>query len=73
MYHNDHPPPNFHVRYGSQKAIITIDSPTIWAGGVPSTQFNLIKDWAIENHSSLQKNWNLARQQQPLEKIPGID
>jgi hypothetical protein len=73
MYYNDHPPPHFHVRYGSQKAIITIDSPKIWQGDIPSPQFNLIKDWAIENRNSLQKNWSLARQQQPLEQIPGID
>jgi hypothetical protein len=73
MYHKDHPPPHFHVRYAGQKAIITIDSPKIWAGSIPPTQFNLIKDWAIENQKILRKNWNLARQQQPLEQIPGIN
>ena len=24
--YNDHPPPHFHVRYGSQKALISIDT-----------------------------------------------
>ena len=26
MYYNDHPPPHFHVRYGTQKAIIDIET-----------------------------------------------
>jgi hypothetical protein len=26
MFYDDHPPPHFHVRYGSQKAIVAIDS-----------------------------------------------
>jgi hypothetical protein len=72
MYYNDHPPPHFHVRYGGQKAIVTIDSPRIWDGSIPLTQFNLIKEWAIENYETLNENWNLARQKQPLKHISGI-
>lgn len=73
MYYNDHPPPHFHVRYGEQKAIVTIDSPRIWQGSLPSTQFNLIREWAIGNYETLNENWNLARQQQPLKQISGIE
>lgn len=73
MYYNDHPPPHFHVRYGGQKAIVTIDSPTIWQGSLSQPQFNLVKRWAIENHKTLNDNWNLARQKQPLKQISGSE
>jgi hypothetical protein len=34
MYYNDHEPPHFHARYGSQKAKILIDPPTLIAGNL---------------------------------------
>jgi hypothetical protein len=33
MYYDEHPPPHFHVRYGSDKAIFTIDPPGLLEGG----------------------------------------
>ncbi|RAQ38769.1 transcriptional regulator, partial [Arthrospira sp. O9.13F] len=32
MYYNDHAPPHFHVRYGQQKALITIETLTLLEG-----------------------------------------
>ncbi|XGV97079.1 MAG: DUF4160 domain-containing protein [Leptolyngbya sp. BL-A-14] len=34
MYYNDHPPPHFHVRYGHQKAIISIQTLTLLEGSL---------------------------------------
>jgi hypothetical protein len=32
MYYDDHQPPHFHVRYGSDQALIHIDPTTLAAG-----------------------------------------
>lgn len=32
MYYNDHTPPHFHVRYGGQKALISIENFTVLEG-----------------------------------------
>ena len=34
MYYRDHPPPHFHVRYGEQKAIISIETLTLLRGAL---------------------------------------
>jgi hypothetical protein len=34
MYHNDHTPAHFHVRYGSDRALIAIDTLSLLAGGL---------------------------------------
>ncbi len=72
MYYNDHPPPHFHVRYGGQKAIVTIEAPALWAGYFPSSQLNLVKEWAVRNQIALNENWELARKQEKLKPISGL-
>jgi Domain of unknown function (DUF4160) len=42
MYYDDHEPPHFHVRYGEQKAIITIDALTILRGQLGSRAHSLV-------------------------------
>jgi hypothetical protein len=73
MYYNDHPPPHFHVRYGQQKAIISIQSLEILEGKLSSRVLGFIKEWALEHQSELLENWELARQNQPLEQIEPLE
>jgi hypothetical protein len=35
MFYNDHAPPHFHVRYGSERALIGIERIGTWPGAVP--------------------------------------
>lgn len=69
MYYNDHPPPHFHVRDSGQKAIITIDCPRIWKGELSRYTEMLVIDWAKLHQDELRENWELARINQPLNKI----
>jgi Domain of unknown function (DUF4160) len=46
MYYNDHEPPHFHARYGSKKAKILIDPPTLMAGDLPPRALGMVMEWA---------------------------
>jgi Domain of unknown function (DUF4160) len=73
MYYNDHPPPHFHVRYGQQKAIIDIQSLAILEGKLSPRVLGLIIEWAATHQAELLQNWELARQQVPLESIQPLE
>jgi hypothetical protein len=69
MYYNDHPPPHFHVRYGTQKAIIDIETLSVLAGELSPRVRGMVIEWATLHQTELLQNWDLARQNMPLEKI----
>jgi hypothetical protein len=71
--YNDHNPPHFHVRYGSQKALISIENLSIIEGKLTPRVLGLTVEWAALHQSELRNNWQLARQQQPLQKIQPLD
>ncbi|HAG80665.1 MAG TPA: transcriptional regulator [Cyanobacteria bacterium UBA11162] len=73
MYYNDHPPPHFHVRYGQQKAIIDIQSLSILEGKLSPRVLGLVIEWAVSHQAELLQNWELARQQEPLESIQPLE
>jgi hypothetical protein len=67
--YNDHNPPHFHVRYSNQKALISIENLNIMEGKLTPRVLGLVIEWAALNHTQLRTNWELAKQQQPLQKI----
>jgi len=73
MYYNDHPPPHFHVRYGQQKAIIDIQSLAIIEGRLSPRALGLVIEWAASHQAELLRNWELARQQEPLESVQPLE
>jgi hypothetical protein len=73
IYYNDHPPPHFHVRYGQQKAIIEIQFLSILEGKLSPRALGLVIEWASSHQAELLQNWELARQQEPLEPIQPLE
>jgi Domain of unknown function (DUF4160) len=73
MYYNDHAPPHFHVRYGAQKAIVTIESLTVLEGELRSRTLALVQEWGMLHQSELMQNWELARQNAPLDKLAPLE
>ncbi len=71
--YNDHPPPHFHVRYAGQKATIDIRTLTVLAGKLSPRVFGMVMEWASLHQTELLENWDLARQQQPLNKIDPLE
>lgn len=53
MYFDDHPPPHFHVRYGGQKAIVSIDTLGLVEGNLPPRVLGLVVEWASLHRQEL--------------------
>ncbi|HBE20463.1 MAG TPA: transcriptional regulator [Cyanobacteria bacterium UBA11149] len=73
MYYNDHPPPHFHVRYGKQKAIVSIVTVSVLEGQLSSRVFGLVREWAKLHQTELLENWERARENNSLEKIEPLE
>ena len=73
MYYNDHPPPHFHVRYGKKKAILDIATLDLLEGGLSNRALNLVKEWAASHQQELADDWDLARQNAPLNPIEPLE
>jgi hypothetical protein len=69
MYYNDHPPPHFHVRYNQQKAIIDLKNLSILEGELSPKVLGLVIEWAALHQTELLENWQLARKNQPLNRV----
>jgi len=73
MYYNDHSPPHFHARYGSQKALVDIDTLTVLEGRLPPRVLGLVAEWAALHRAELRENWELARGESPLRRIAPLE
>jgi hypothetical protein len=73
MYYSEHPPPHFHVRYGSYKAVIAIESLVLLRGALPPRVHGLVIEWAALHRDDLLANWQLAKAQSPLRSIEPLE
>lgn len=69
MYFDDHPPPHFHVRYGSQRAIIEIRTLAMLQGRLTPKALALVTEWAALHRDELLDAWDRAGRH---EKLPSI-
>lgn len=69
MYFDEHNPPHFHARYGSDYAAIEINSLRVVEGKFPSRALGLVIEWASMHQEELMRNWEAARQNHALSKI----
>ena len=73
MHFADHPPPHFHVRYGSYKALVAMDPPALLEGRLPPRALGLVVEWATLHRAELLANWNLASEQRELNRIAPLE
>ena len=69
MFHNDHEPPHFHVRYGEHKALVSIGEAAVLRGDLPPRALGLVREWTRSHRTELHEDWLLARKNQPLKPI----
>ena len=69
MYHNDHGAAHFHARYGSFKAKILIDPPTLLAGDLPPRALGMVFEWAALHRRELEENCRAAMERRPTHRI----
>ena len=73
MFHSDHAPPHFHVRYGDQRALMGIETLTVLRGQISPRVLGLVVEWAARHQRELSEDWELARTQQPLRAIEPLE
>jgi len=73
MYFDDHPPPPFHVYYGSDAAKINIDTLEISEGSLRRRTLSLVAEWAAGHRDELHENWRRADAHLPLNDIAPLE
>ena len=73
MYFRDHAPPHFHAIYGELEAAVSIQTGDVIEGQLPKTAKKLVTKWARLYLPELMTDWELAREEQPLNWIPPLD
>jgi hypothetical protein len=73
IFYNDHEPPHFHARYGSQKARFAIDDVRLLDGELSPRARGLVVEWGSRRRSELLQNWERARLHQPLQSIEPLE
>ena len=68
-----HHQPHFHALYGEYLASFAIDPPALLAGTMPRRQMHLILAWIELHQEELMADWELAREQRPLNRIEGLE
>jgi len=69
MFYDEHNPPHFHARYGEAQAAIEIASLRVLEGRLPPRALGLVIEWASLHQEALMRDWFLARDEKPPEKI----
>ena len=69
MYYDDHNPPHFHAEYAGRKALIDIQEGYVIRGGLPNRQLKYVLAWTELHRDELMQNWELARDNAPLNRI----
>ena len=72
MYFNDHAPPHFHADYAGHKASIDIQEGCVIQGALPNRQLKFVLAWAELHRDELMQNWELERDEKPLNKIAAL-
>lgn len=69
IYYQDHEPPHFHAKYGSDRAVFTINELQLIEGELPGRVTALVLEWAFAHRAELLEDWDLAVAKKPLHKI----
>ena len=73
MFFDEHNPPHFHARYGKDGVAIEVRTLKVLEGKIPPRALGLVIEWASQHQEELLQNWELARQNQRLNKIAPLD
>lgn len=70
MYYRDHLPPHLHLSGPGFAVLVSIPEGEVLAGWAPERVKTIAAGWVRENGEALIDNWRLARQGEPLARIP---
>ena len=73
MYFDDHNPPHIHAEYSGKKAVIDFNGNVMKGGLGSRTATKLVREWIDLYVSELEKDWELAVESKPINKIPPLN
>jgi len=71
MNYNDHDPPHFHARYGSQEVLVELESGLV-RGAMAGRALRLILEWSDLHQEALWDNWRRAADRRSLLPVPPL-
>ncbi len=72
MYYDDHNPPHFHAEYNGNIALVDIVNIQVNKGSLPNKQLKIVLAWCAIHQDELMQNWELCKQDKPLNRINPI-
>ena len=69
MYYEDHQPPHFHAEYNGHKVLVDIMHGRVLRGAFPARQLKFVLAWSEIHQDELMQDWELAKDNLPLNKI----
>lgn len=69
MFYDDHNPPHFHAEYSGKKAVFDFSGNVIKGSLESKTATKLVRDWVDMHGSELETDWQLAQENQTINKI----
>ena len=72
MHYRDHAPPHFHAEYGEYEISVQIESGIV-EGKFPRRALSAVLEWHQLHRQGLGRNWELAREERPLNSIEPLE
>ena len=72
MFHDEHPPPHFHARYGEHKITVRIDDGSV-IGKFPPRALGLVLEWWNAHRTELAANWQLVSEGKEPKQIEPLE
>ncbi len=73
IHFGDHEPPHFHAIYGSEEALVEIETLETYRGVLPRRALALVLEWAAMHRRELRDDWDMAQRGESIERIPPLD
>lgn len=73
MFHADHAPPHFHVRYAEFSAVVEIESGSILGGRLPGRCAALVEEWRSIHVADLRAAWEAAQNSRAPQRIEPLN
>jgi hypothetical protein len=73
MYFDEHNPPHFHVKYGEDRAVLSITQLKVMEGRIPKRALSLVLEWANDHRDELLNNWNSLQTTGEYSKIAPLE
>ncbi|GMT48830.1 MAG: hypothetical protein IEMM0008_0369 [bacterium] len=72
IYYREHTPAHFHAEYGEYTIVVEIETGVV-EGKFPRRALNAVLDWYVIHKAELLKDWQLALEKKPLDKIEPLE